>query len=64
MNNELIKRIAPNLLLLAITLVDFGVAINDFFNGNRATGIILLLLGVIIGARGISDLVKNIRKYR
>jgi hypothetical protein len=62
MNKALLKRIAPNLLLLAITLVDFFVAVNDFFTGNRATGIILLLLGVIIGGRGILDLSRNLRK--
>jgi hypothetical protein len=63
-NKELLKKIAPNLLLLAITLVDLAVAVYDFCTGNRATGVILLILGVIICARGIVDLVRNMKRYR
>lgn len=64
MNKKLLIKIAPNLLLIAITLVDFAVAIYDFCAGNRATGLILLVLGVIICARGVFDLKRNIKNFR
>ena len=58
------SRLAAPCALLLITLIDFAIAIKDIVNQKAATGVLILVMGIVIGYAAVKTLLNTMKRYK